>query len=822
MPCHISLQELPKLRYLAINYRSFSSIVDTYMERLLRKGQIQSEHLPPVVFEMPALSVLDLEETKINCLPRTCVSKLRELYLAKNFLQKMPSVTMTLDQLEILDVSHNMIETIPAGIERLTQLRVFNLTGNNIIDFPIALGKLNQLTELMMGHNKLSQLPAQISQLRQLKRFILDENELSMLPTSIVELEELETLDLTANKLEELPRNFYEMKSLTTAHTYHKYYKSGLWLHKNPLTVPPPSVWTTSDPERIYYYLRKLEIRQTPDLQRQKLMVLGASQSGKTSLTRALYVGKSVLMRPLEDSTELLELRAWRTVNLVSYLMYDFGGNPVYRPTLPLFLDAKAFFLIVYDHHAYALEENYEHAIGDWLEILLMHTPGAVVKIIGTHIDLCPDEGIEGAGEDDSVVSELLARVQAQLNEHAEKLIEELVDISKQLNGTELEAYEREQLKNQKRRLEYLQANPLRLIDDVALVSNVDGTRGLADLKEDLEIISVDKTLFAHAQRSVPSVWFKFNDAIKMHESFSLSWKDACAIARQLGITSESLVDCLHFLRDIGQVLWYDKIAHLSSTVFHKPMQLIHVLRCVFRHDTTAFFDFATNRALKCKGGFTEDVYLEAERNFRTTGEISRALLLSLWFYLKLSYTAFDDLVQLTPKLDLWYAVPQPVQPLPYSQFQALLVVPTFNRELHDATDLARRWPESLPTNQRELSLQLWFPLGFPHGVYERYVCRLQALVYFRIDWRDLVYAELESCKLLVSQDLNPEENGALLVQLRSVELRRLKEVWLALARELRNVLKTTPGLVWYTKLYAEGCEPFELTECFPQEVQVM
>ena len=82
-----SFQELLKLRYLAINYRSFCTIVDKYMERLLRKGQIQSEHLPLVVFEMPALSVLDLEETKINCLPRTCVSKLRELYLAKNYLQ---------------------------------------------------------------------------------------------------------------------------------------------------------------------------------------------------------------------------------------------------------------------------------------------------------------------------------------------------------------------------------------------------------------------------------------------------------------------------------------------------------------------------------------------------------------------------------------------------------------------------------------------------------------------------------------------------------------------------------------------------------------
>lgn len=603
------MQELSKLHYLAINYRSFCSIVDTYMERLLRKGQIQSEHLPQVIFEMPGLSVLDLEETKINCLPRTCVSKLRELYLAKNFLQKMPSVTMTLDQLEVLDVSHNMIETIPVGIERLTRLRVLNLTGNNIIDFPTALGKLNQLTELLMGHNKLSKLPPEISELCQLKRFILDENKLCMLPTSIVELKELETLDLTGNKLEKLPRNFYDMKSLTMAHTYRKYYKHGLWLHKNPLTVPPPSVWTTKNPEKIYYYLRKLEIRQTPNLQRQKLMLLGASQSGKTSLVRTLQAGQSVLMRRQVDSTQLLELRAWRTVNLVSYLVYDFGGNTIYRPTFSLFLDANAFFLIVYDHHAYAQDENYDQAIGDWLEMLLMHAPGAVIKIVGTHIDLCTNDCKDGESEDTNVVSRLMERVRAQLNAYTEKLKEELAEVEEQLNSKELQAYESEQLKNQRKRLEYLEANQLRLIDEVALVSSAEATRSLGQFKEELEILSTDKTLFGNAQRQVPSCWLKLNEAIKMQESFSLTWKETCVIARHLGIAREPLVDCLCFLRDIGQVLWYDNIPQLSATVFHKPVQLVRVLRCVFRHDTT-FFDFEMNRALKCKGGFTEEVHL--------------------------------------------------------------------------------------------------------------------------------------------------------------------------------------------------------------------
>ena len=50
-------------------------------------GQIRSEFLPSVIFEMPALTGLDLEATKINSLPNQCLSLISELYLAKNFFQ---------------------------------------------------------------------------------------------------------------------------------------------------------------------------------------------------------------------------------------------------------------------------------------------------------------------------------------------------------------------------------------------------------------------------------------------------------------------------------------------------------------------------------------------------------------------------------------------------------------------------------------------------------------------------------------------------------------------------------------------------------------
>ena len=53
------------------------------------QGQIESEYIPPMLFEIPALHMLDLSDTKLNVLPETCSAQLRELYLNKNFLHKV-------------------------------------------------------------------------------------------------------------------------------------------------------------------------------------------------------------------------------------------------------------------------------------------------------------------------------------------------------------------------------------------------------------------------------------------------------------------------------------------------------------------------------------------------------------------------------------------------------------------------------------------------------------------------------------------------------------------------------------------------------------
>lgn len=54
-----TMRELSNLRVLKMNMRAFCNVIDDYMDNMLQKGQIQSEHIAPVLFDIPHLQVSD-------------------------------------------------------------------------------------------------------------------------------------------------------------------------------------------------------------------------------------------------------------------------------------------------------------------------------------------------------------------------------------------------------------------------------------------------------------------------------------------------------------------------------------------------------------------------------------------------------------------------------------------------------------------------------------------------------------------------------------------------------------------------------------------
>ncbi|XP_052269021.1 malignant fibrous histiocytoma-amplified sequence 1 homolog isoform X2 [Dreissena polymorpha] len=894
-----TLPEMLKLRTLAVNYRSFCAQVDSFQEseELLRKGKMTSEHIPLVVFELATLEVLDLENTKINNVPELSTISLRELYLCKNFLSKVPPSLFNLNHLQILDMSHNLLQVMPDEISRVKSLVVLRLNNNQIERIPQKIRDLSNLEELNISYNRIRYMPNAVGGLKMLRRLLAEKNELSSLPDEICHLENLETLDLTENRITALPMKMHQLRNITTAHSFQRLSKCGLWLYKNPIHTPPPEIWKTEKPEKIFEYLKKLAIIKTENLLRQKLLFFGESGSGKTSLINGLVHRKSILTNGETDKTRALTQTKWKTDNNVDFMLHDFGGDKAYSMLYPLFCDANALVLLVYNHGTYSTDTHYQQ-IGNWIEFFNTYMPGAVVKLVGTHLDSYDEYAVEDENANlsempsrsGSSTSRLQSQMSVQSNKSGQsewsrsvlsgrslhsrasvtpnletspnleqieslanpiplsrsssclsqsKSVQELVktNVMRQMQtyteslkqnleelDTSIETAEKSKqpmqyikhLQIQQKKVENLLLHPLRIMPDIALVSNHEGLYGVRNLIESLELMVIDNKLFPNAQRSIPDKWQHFKISLKRHKTYSVTWKKVETSGKELEMKVEEIQECLQYLHDVGEILWYRDVPSLAKMVFHKPRILIQLLMSMFRHDMENFLNFEDNKVFLSKGMFEKADFKQARDIFLRNGQISRPLMNCFWFFEELDYDHFNDLVELVPHIDFCYSIPEPSIPKGELYAYPIVVLPWYNKE-RVGTDFTDRWNDALTKIHKPKILMVTYvlPLGIPLGLFEKITCLLQKHVNTRIDWTNgiLGTTKTEILKLTMhgdqqSSDLDTESGDIPLCKQIEVEVHLtivseedsesggttlLKE----LTREITDVMSRTPGLVW-------------------------
>ncbi|XP_059157826.1 malignant fibrous histiocytoma-amplified sequence 1 homolog isoform X2 [Physella acuta] len=843
-----TLPEMPRLRVLALNYRSFCSVVDTpYMENLLRKGQIKSEHIPSVVFELPAIQILDLESTKLNTLPEISNTQLQEFYLSNNFLQTIPPGIFKLRQLRLLDLSHNLLTELTDSIGDLVGLKVLRLANNSLEVIPATLGNLSLLEELNLAKNRIKVLPREIKDLKALKILILETNRLEVLPEEVCGLTQLHTLDLTSNEIRSLPIHLFQLTNLTKAHCFHQMTKSGLWLYKNPLEQPPPEVWRTQRPEHIFEYLKKLLIMNTVNLQRQKIEVLGETQSGKTSLVQSMTQRKSMLTGGLRDRTRLVQHTKWETENKVKFAIHDFGGDNTYQMLYKTFLDSTSLKLIVYNAATFS-EKHFYHAVGQWLDLLSTCTPGAVVKIIGTHVDQLNFEedddetktffssehelkllsaasvDLDGEEENDAfsesvndqnstritstplvpdpphheLVRDMVARHLSQQEEQYQqqlKIIEK--DIAKlEKSGsselTDIEEAALKMLRVRQQKIKDILLHPLRILPGVASVSSADTLEGILPLIDELEHIAIDKSLFPHAQSPVPGRWKRFGAVIKQSKGFYVYWEDMEVTAHKFDIQGDELKECIKYLHNTDEVLWYDQLPGLSEIVFHKPRFLVEIFASLFRHDIAEFLQYE-NKVFLSRGRLKLHQFQDTANLFIQTGQISRPLLNCLWFDLNLNNDSVAELLELLPLFDICFAVPEPDVPTGPLYARPLLVLPWYNRDT-DTSPLQEVWPKV--SGHKELAVIYEFEFHFPPEIFSSVSVQLQDVVDERMDWKDHIYACSETEKLLL-QHSTQGSTTLLTVLVRGPEFAGVQDFMEELVDMINTLLLKYPGLYW-------------------------
>ncbi|KAG0094029.1 cysteinyl-tRNA synthetase [Podila epicladia] len=138
------------------------------------------DRVPSNIRSIVHLQLLDLRGNRIKDLEKACLENAREL--------------------KTLILQCNRIETIPESFASFQYLRALNLSSNNISKVPLALCRITSLEELDLSFNEITEIPDQICQLAMLRKLLLYGNRIGpFLPKSMEELACLRKLDIRQN-----------------------------------------------------------------------------------------------------------------------------------------------------------------------------------------------------------------------------------------------------------------------------------------------------------------------------------------------------------------------------------------------------------------------------------------------------------------------------------------------------------------------------------------------------------------------------------------------------------------------------------------------
>ncbi|KAH0618507.1 hypothetical protein JD844_017783 [Phrynosoma platyrhinos] len=178
---------------------------------------------------------------------------LTKLILSSNKLKCLSDDIKLLPALTVLDVHDNQLTCLPSAIGSLVNLQKLNVSHNKLKDLPKELIQLKHLRSLLLQHNELSHLPDEFGKLISLEELDVSNNHVSNIPTSFAFLTNLVRLNLAYNELKILPAEISAMKSLRQ-----------LDCTKNYLETIPPELANMASLEQLY--LRRNKLRYLPDL----------------------------------------------------------------------------------------------------------------------------------------------------------------------------------------------------------------------------------------------------------------------------------------------------------------------------------------------------------------------------------------------------------------------------------------------------------------------------------------------------------------------------------------------------------------------------
>ena len=488
--------------------------------RELALSYMELTEQPEAIASLTQLQWLDLSNNQLRELPEAIASltQLETVNLQNNQLSELPEAIASLTQLQKLYLSNNKLRELPETIASLTQLQELYLSNNKLRELPEAIASLTQLQELYLHNNQLSELPEAIASLTQLQELDLHNNQLRELPEAIASLTQLRNINLSNNQLRELPEGIASLTQLQR-----------LDLKNNPLN-PDLAAAYEQGTEAVLQYLRaKAEAKIT--LNEAKLILIGEGEVGKSCLLGALRDDEWRESRPTTHGIEIKSVIVTHpdSGTEISLNGWDFGGQPVYRPTHQLFFSAPAVYLVVWKPR----EGPLQGFVKEWITLIEHRAPDAKVLVVATH-------GGPGQRQPDIDRQEIQARFGSD---------------------TVLDFFH---------------------IDSKPDLQN--SCTGLAELKA--KIASVAASL-PEMGRSVPAKWQRVREILQTNNKAYLPYNDVLAICAQQGIDKEQAELFLRISHTLGHFIHYHYDPILRDIVILKPDWLAKAISFVLDDETT-------------------------------------------------------------------------------------------------------------------------------------------------------------------------------------------------------------------------------------------
>ncbi len=725
------------------------SIQHLYQLCTLNLARNNLQELPNGVFGLKRLSALILSSNQLNRISDDIVNleRVTTLDLSGNRLEELPQSIFKLTTLTTLILSSNQLKEIPEEIINLAQLTTLELSGNRLEELPLAIFKLRMLTTLTLSSNQLRRLNEDVKNLEYLTTLELSRNRLEKLPEAVCQLKRLTTLDLSDNQIKALPENLATLENLTS-----------LQVEQNPLQSPPVKV-CQQGLSSIMTYLQEIRNRKACH---QKVVLLGSSGAGKTSLANTLVQNKPSCVDE-KDRTIVLDRIPWEIDTegtLLDVTMIDFGGDDIYKIVHHLFLDESSLVLLVVDLARYS-DETYVRDIGSWINVLKTRVPKARVILVGTHVDCLESE------------EELLSRV-GMVKEH----------FSLQLKS-----------------------------EDFVVVSSKD-FEGIRDLRSRI------LKFVAKSGKVVPSDWMDiYNDLQNSEVTGNQPFLTFDVVKQLVDSRNKSVLEILksffvsrdertktilNFFHDIGILLWYQHSDELKKFVFHRAEFLTEVMKVVFS-DKVATGSLTFGGSIR--HFLTADSFEERKQDLLKRGIMSRTLLKGLWRDHQIEEDVFDAMIDLFIHLDLCYPMEGHQDGLRFPWFLTDDVpdVPCVKKLMHEAPCL----------ESHRLSLKYVYPAMCPTPLYHNFVVRLHRHIHdlkSRHDWRDGVYAQVKESQVLVHKSSRGTES-IIRVSVEGLDLLELWSILLACHEELTHLMTQWPGLSWECWIVCPHCTRVSIQE---------